>query len=57
MSCPRLKKGKCKVNRKVCNKTYDIKMQKFKTCSIFKKAKKKSAIAVAKRKKTMKQKK
>jgi hypothetical protein len=36
MVCPKLKKGKCRITKAICKKSYKVKMQAFKTCSIFK---------------------
>ena len=40
MVCPKLEKGTCKVNDKKCSKKYEIKMQKYQTCSLIKNGKK-----------------
>jgi hypothetical protein len=44
MACSKLDKGKCKNTRKICNKTYKVKMINFKTCPNFKKSPIKSKV-------------
>jgi len=40
MVCGKLKKGSCSINKKKCNKKYEVKMRTFKnSCSIFKRGK------------------
>lgn len=36
MVCPKLEKGTCTLNKNKCGKKYEVKMQKYSTCSVFK---------------------
>jgi len=36
MVCPKLRAGICRIAKAPCGKKYEIKMRKYKTCSVFK---------------------